>query len=139
MFPRDRLGLDRKWGSRVQCGMPATAAQLSLIVNDLPQILRKRRIKDLTGADKKVILGMLAIKEMVQKSYQKQARLIQDCIRQKREAGYCGGFIYCLQYSGKKYMCDTCRKQKANPAYSRKMSEYGRIRKAEKEKSRNEG
>jgi hypothetical protein len=119
--------------------MPATAAQLSLIVNDLPQILRKRKITDLTRADKKLILGMLAIKEMVQESYQKQARLIQETIRQKREAGYCGGFIYCLQYSGKKYMCDACRKQKANPTYSRKMSEYGKIRQAEKEKERHEG
>lgn len=120
----------------VECGMNATAAQLSLIVNDLPQILRKRKIKDLTRADKKVIVGMLAIKELVQKSYQKQARLMQETIRQKREAGYCGGFVYCLQFTGKKYMCDGCKKQKANPTYSRKISEYGRIRKAEREKAR---
>ncbi len=116
--------------------MDATAAQLSLIVNDLPQILRKRKIKDLTRADKKVIVGMLAIKELVQESYRRQARLIQDAIRQKRKAGYCGGFIYCLQHTGKSYMCPTCKKQKANPSYSRKMSEYGKIRQAEREKVR---
>ncbi len=116
--------------------MAATASSLSLIVNDLPQILRKRKIQDLTRADRKVIYGMLAIKEMVQKSYQKQAKLIQDTIREKRAAGYCGGFVYCLQYTGKSYMCEGCRKQKANPSYSKKLSEYGKIRKAEKEKER---
>lgn len=115
--------------------MNATATQLSLIVNDLPQILRKRKIKDLTSADKKVIVGMLAIKELVQKSYQKQARLMQDTIQSKRKAGYCGGFIYCLQYTGKHYMCEACKKQKANPSYSRKLSEYGKIRKAERAKA----
>lgn len=116
--------------------MNASAASLSLIVNDLPQILRKRKIQDLTRADRKVIYGMLAIKEMVQESYQKQSRIIQDTIRQKRKAGYCGGFIYCLQYTGEHYMCDGCKKQKANPSYSRKLSEYGKIRRAEREKER---
>lgn len=118
--------------------MNATAAQLSLIVNDLPDILRRRRIKDLTRSDKKLIVGMLAIKELVQQSYQKQARLMQQTIKEKRKAGYCGGFVYCLQYTDKKYMCDACRKQKANPSYSRKMSEYGRIRQAERAKARQE-
>lgn len=116
--------------------MNATAASLSLIVNDLPQILRSRKIKDLTRADKKVIVGMLTIKEMVQESYQKQAKIIQNTIRQKRKAGYCGGFVYCLQFTGEHYMCKGCKKQKANPSYSRKLSEYGKIRKAEREKAR---
>jgi hypothetical protein len=114
-------------------------ADLSLIVNDLPQILRKRKISDLTKADKKLILGMLSIKEMVQASYKHQAKLIQDTIRKKRDNGYCGGFIYCLNYSGDNYMCPTCKKQKANPSYSRRTSEYGQIRKAEREKARKEG
>lgn len=115
--------------------MSHATASLALIVNDLPQILRKRKIKDLTLADRKVIVGMLTIKELVQTSYRKQARIMQETIRQKRESGYCGGFIYCLNFTGKAYMCATCRKQKANPTYSKKVSEYGKIRQAERKKT----
>src|SRR5579885_2326140 len=103
----------------------------ALKLEEIPYAIRQKPLGSLTRADRKVIAGMLFIKEIVQESFQKQARIMQDTIRRKRKEGYCGGFVYCLEYTGKKYMCDNCRRKKANPTYSRKMSEYGRIRKAE--------
>ena len=107
-----------------------------LTLEEIPAVIRQKKLGDLTRSDRRVIAGMLFIKELVQKSYQQQARIMQATIRRKREEGYCGGFVYCLEYTGKAYMCAKCKKQKANPNYSRKMSEYGRIRQAERAKER---
>jgi len=111
-------------------------SNVALTLDDIPHAIRHKLLGTLNKRDRKVIYGMMAIKELVQESYQKQARIIQATIRKKRDEGYCGGFVYCLEYTGKDYMCAKCKKQKANPSYSRKMSEYGRIRKAEKEAAR---
>ena len=113
-------------------------AQVSQILNlkELPAILKSKKFKDYSLKDQKFIGGMLLIKEIVQVSYQKQARLMQETIREKRKHGYCGGFIYCLEYSGKEYMCPACKRQKDHPKYSRRQSPYGKIRQMERAKAR---
>lgn len=116
--------------------MPAQNIAAVLKLEEIPDIIKTKKFKDYTPKDKKFIAGMLLIKELVQTGYQKQAKIIQETIRKKREYGYCGGFVYCLEFTGKEYMCSGCKRQKANPKYHRRPSQYGKLRQAEREKLR---
>lgn len=111
----------------------AQVAQL-LKLEEIPTVLKSKQFGKWTPKDRKFIAGMLLIKELVQTSYQKQSKIMSQTIQQKREYGYCGGFIYCLEYTGKHYMCSKCKSQKANPKYTRRQSQYGKIRQAERQK-----
>lgn len=108
----------------------------SLKIEEIPEIIKSKPFKEYTLKDKKFIAGMLLIKEIVQVSYQKQSKIMTQTIQRKREYGYCGGFIYCLEFTGKNYLCSNCKKQKAKPKYHRKQSQYGKLRQAEREKLR---
>ena len=108
----------------------------SLKIEEVPEIIKGKPFKNYTLKDKKFIAGMLLIKELVQISYQKQSKIMTQTIQKKREYGYCGGFIYCLEFTGKHYMCASCKKQKKNPKYAKKQSQYGKLRQAERNKRR---
>ncbi len=116
----------------------ATNVASILSLEELPPSIRRKPLDKLSRSDVKVITGMLQVKEWVQDSYRQQSRIMQAVIVRKRKAGYCGGFVYCLNYTGKEYMCADCKRQKANPRYSKKLSPYGQIRKAERAKQRQE-
>lgn len=107
-----------------------------LKIEEIPSVLKTKQFKDWNAKDRKFIAGMLLIKELVQTSYQKQSKIMSQTIQKKREYGYCGGFIYCLEYTGEAYMCPSCKRQKSNPKYSRRQSQYGKIRQAERLKLR---
>jgi hypothetical protein len=106
-------------------------------LKDIPSILRKRKLRDFTGEDRKIISDILFVKELIQDCYKKQAKIVQETIERKREAGYCGGYIYCLNYTGEKFSCKDCKNQRANPQYHKKLSRYGEIRRVERFQEKN--
>lgn len=114
-------------------------AAVVLRIEEVPAAIRKKPVVKLTKADRKVIAGVLFIKEIVQEGYRKLSKTTVEILRQKRAEGYCAGWVYCLNYSGKHYMCNACKQKKANPMYRRHMSKYGQIRQIEREKARHAG
>lgn len=115
-----------------------TSVASILSLGELPASVRRKPFGKLSRADLKLITGMLQVKEWVQQSYKEQSRIMQATIVRKRKAGYCGGFVYCLNYTGKHHMCADCKRQKTKPRYSKRLSPYGQIRKAERAKERQE-
>lgn len=96
-------------------------------------------MKRVTGALKSV-MGVMRVKDRIQLFYQQTARLESELNAFKQEHGYCVGRPFCMTYvgqlEGRKRSCSACAKANASPRYKRKVSEYGRIRRKEREEER---
>ncbi len=85
----------------------------------------------------KSVLSLMLVKDRIQQFYAQSAQLDKALTEFKRKHGYCGGTAYCMHYVGDEaHSCKDCLKQAANPKYKKRISEYGMIRRKEKEADR---
>ncbi len=92
-----------------------------------------------TGALKSV-LSLMLVKDRIQQFYSQSAQLDKALTDFKRKHGYCGGRAFCMHYVGDEvHSCKECLKSAANPKYKKQVSEYGMIRRKEKEADRKSG
>ncbi len=88
----------------------------------------------------KSVISLMLVKDRVQQHYAQAAALDKSLTDFKRKHGYCGGRSFCLHYVGDEaHSCKDCLKANANPKYKKKVSEYGMIRRKEKEADRKSG
>lgn len=82
----------------------------------------------------KSVLSLMLVKDRIQQHYVQQAALDKALTDFKRKHGYCGGRSFCMHYVGDEvHSCKDCLKAAANPKYKKQVSEYGMIRRKEKE------
>lgn len=85
----------------------------------------------------KSVLSMMLVKDRIQQFYAQTAQLDKALTDFKRKHGYCGGRSFCMRYVGDgAHSCKECLKANANPKYKKKVSEYGMIRRKEREENR---
>lgn len=85
----------------------------------------------------KSVLSLMLVKDRIQQHYAQSAALDKALTDFKRKHGYCGGRSFCMHYVGEEaHSCKECLKANANPKYKKKVSEYGMIRRKEKEADR---
>lgn len=84
-----------------------------------------------------VAVGILLVKDRIQQFYQRCAAEERTLNDFKRKHSYCTGRPFCMnQVADDKTSCRECLKANANPTYTKKQSEYGRMRAQEKAKER---
>lgn len=80
-----------------------------------------------------IAVGILLVKGRIQSYYATAARLEADLSAFKAKHGYCAGRPYCMnQVSEEGGLCVDCKKERGNPKYKKRVSEYGKMRRKEK-------
>lgn len=83
------------------------------------------------------VVGLLLVKEQIRRHYAQVAQLDRQLTDFKRKHGYCGGRPFCMTVTGPEvHSCKACLKANANPKYAKQISEYGRMRRKEREEER---
>jgi len=101
--------------------------------------IKKGHFGSLTVGQVAARYGVLLIKDRIQRYFELEARERAELRAFKRKHGYCGGEVNCMVQTGREvHVCEECKKKARFPKRRNGVSEYGRIRRAERERERAE-